>query len=88
MSTPKPGSPMRIDLSEERKQDLLKTLNDFYSKEFDEELSPYRAQRILDFFIKALGPPLYNQAIADARAFMSRKLDDLDAEFFQPEEDE
>ena len=88
MSTAKPGSPMRIDLSEERKQDLLKILNDFYSKEFDEELSPYRAHRILDFFIKALGPPLYNQAIADARAFMSQKLDDLDAEFYQPEEDE
>ena len=56
--------------------------------EFDEQLSPYRAQRILDFFIKALGPPLYNQAISDARAFMSHKLDDLDAEFYQPEDKE
>jgi uncharacterized protein (DUF2164 family) len=79
---------MKIDLSEERKQDLLKILHGFYSEEFDEQLSPYRAQRILDFFIKALGPPLYNQAIADARAFMSQKLDDLDAEFFFPEENE
>ena len=79
---------MKIDLSEDRKQDVLKIIHGFYSEEFDEELSPYRAQRILDFFIKALGPPLYNQAISDARAFMSHKLDDLDAEFYQPEDKE
>jgi uncharacterized protein (DUF2164 family) len=88
MSIQKAGSPMKIDLSEERKQDLLKTLREFYSGEFDEELSPYRAKRILDFFIKAMGPPLYNQAISDARAFMARKLEDLDAEFYQPEDDD
>jgi uncharacterized protein (DUF2164 family) len=88
MKEQKPASPMRIDLSEERKQDLLKILNGFFRQEFDEELSPYRAQRILAFFIKALGPPLYNQAIADARAFMAQKLDDLDAEFYTPEENE
>ena len=88
MTMPESVNPLKIDLSEERKQDLLKILHGFYSEEFDEQLSPYRAQRILDFFIKSLGPPLYNQAIADARAFMSQKLDDLDAEFYQPEDKE
>ncbi len=82
------GSPMKIDLSEERRQDLLQDLHGFFSEEFDEVLSPYRAQRLLEYFIKALGPPLYNQAIADARAFISQKLDDLDAEFYFPEESE
>ena len=88
MITIKTGSPMKIDLSEDRKQDVLKFLHELYTEEFDEELSSHRARRILDFFIKALGPPLYNQAIADARAFMSQKLDDLDAEFYQPEDKE
>jgi uncharacterized protein (DUF2164 family) len=78
---------MGIDLSEERRQALLNALHGVFRDEFDEELSPYRAERILDYFIKALGPPLYNQAIADARAFMSQKLDDLDAEFYFPEEE-
>ena len=77
---------MKIDLSEDRKQGLLEALHRLYSAEFDEELSPFRAQRLLEFFIQSLGPPLYNQAIGDARAFMARKLDDLDAEFFQPGE--
>ena len=78
-------NPMRIKLSDERKTVLLKTLTDFYREHFDEELSTYRSERLLNFFIKQLGPPIYNQAIADARAFMFEKLEDLDVEYYEPE---
>ena len=77
---------MKIKLSEERKQAVLKGLAKFYTEEFDDELSVFRAERMLDFFIQALGPPLYNQAVADARAFMLSRLDDMDVEFYEPEE--
>ncbi len=36
--------------------------------------------------MKALGPPVYNQAVQDARGFVQEKLDDLDAEFYEPED--
>ena len=78
-------NPIRIKLSDERKAALLKALTEFYGENFDEELSAYRAERLLNFFIKQLGPPIYNQAIADARAFMFEKLEDLDVEFYEPE---
>ena len=81
----KTGDPMKITLSEDRQKAILDRLIDFYSREFDENLSPFRARRLLDFFVEALGPPLYNQAVGDARAFMLEKLDDLDAEFTFPE---
>jgi uncharacterized protein (DUF2164 family) len=81
-----PDNPMKIKLSEDRKQAVLKRLAKFYSDEFDEELSSFRAERMLAFFIRTLGPPLYNQAVNDARAFMQSKLDDLDVEFYEPEE--
>ena len=73
---------MKINLSEERKQDILKAFASFYYSEFDEEISEYRSEQVLDFFMNILGPSVYNQAIQDARAFISEKLDDLDAEFF------
>ncbi len=73
---------MKINLSDERKQDILRAFGSFYLNEFDEEISEYRTQQVLDFFMNILGPPVYNQAIQDARAFISEKLDDLDAEFF------
>ena len=72
---------MRIRLSEERRGDLLDSFGKFYRGAFDEKLSDYRVQKILTFFVQSLGPPVYNQAISDARAFMFEKLEDLDAEF-------
>ena len=75
-------SPMSINLSEDRRNDLLRSITALYYNEFDEELSRFRAEQILDFFLKALGPVVYNQAIQDAKAFISEKLEDLDAEFF------
>ncbi len=77
---------MKIKLSDDRKQAVLKQLAKFYSDEFDEKLSSFRAERMLNFFVRALGPPLYNQAVSDARVFMQSKLDDLDVEFYEPEE--
>jgi uncharacterized protein (DUF2164 family) len=40
---------------------------------------------VLDFFLNELGPPVYNQAVKDARGFMLRKLDDLDGEVYESE---
>ena len=44
-----------------------------------------RAELLLDFFVKELGPPVYNQAIRDAHDFVAEKLVDLEGEFYEPE---
>ena len=58
----------------------------FFLAEFDEEISAFRAEGVLDFFLDALGPSVYNQGVQDARGFMMRKLDDLDAEIHERED--
>jgi uncharacterized protein (DUF2164 family) len=58
----------------------------FVATEFDQELSEFQAQRLLDFFIRHLGAPVYNQAVQDVRAFLQDKVADLDVEFYEPEE--
>ena len=57
----------------------------YFSSEFDEQLSEFRARELVDFMLKQIGPSQYNQAIQDARKYMAGKLDDLDTEFFEPE---
>lgn len=76
---------MPLHLDDERRDHLVANLQGFYLTEFDEELSAFRAERLLDFVLSALGPPIYNQAVQDARAFMQRKLDDLDGEVYEME---
>ena len=74
-------SSLRVALEKERADEFIERLQVFHRETFDEELSTYRAARLLDFFVGALGPPVYNQAIQDARSFLQEKLDDLDVEF-------
>ena len=76
---------MAIDLDDERRAQLIKKLQGFFLEEFDEDLSAFRAEGVLDFFVETLGPSIYNQGVEDARVFMSKKLDDLDAEIHERE---
>ena len=74
---------MAIELDEERRQTLIRRVQGFYLEEFDEEVSPFRAEQLLDFFLGAIGPAVYNQAVQDARGFVQRKLDDLEGEVYE-----
>jgi uncharacterized protein (DUF2164 family) len=71
---------MAAEIDSVRRESLVTGLRGFYQQEFDEDLSAFRADLVLDYFLNALGPQIYNQAVQDARGFMLRKLDDLDGE--------
>jgi uncharacterized protein (DUF2164 family) len=73
---------MAIELSPERRREILDHLQKLYVRDFDEPLSDFRADALLDLFMKAVGPAIYNQAVQDVRAHLQRKLDDLDGEVY------
>ena len=77
---------MRISLSGERRERMVRGVQRFFSARLDEELSEFQAELLIDFFVKELGAPVYNQAIRDATAFLGDKLQDLEGEFYEPEE--
>ena len=81
-----PSRAMRIRLTDDRRERMLRSLRKFFAEDLDLDLGDLRAARILDFFVKELGPPVYNQAIQDARAHLQSKLDDLEGEFYEPDE--
>ena len=71
-----------ITLTEERRERLVGQLQTLFQREFDETLSPFRAEQILDLMLTKLGPGIYNQAVQDVRAHLQSKLDDLDGEVY------
>ncbi len=77
---------MRIKLSDERKQSIADELKAFFQREFDEEISEFRALEIIDFMLKKIGPSQYNQAVSDVRKYMTEKIEDLDIEFSEPDD--
>lgn len=76
---------MAVTVDDARRVELVRKLQGFFNEEFDEVLSAFRAEGLLDFFLETLGPSAYNQGVLDARRFMAQKLDDLDAEIHEPE---
>lgn len=85
MNDTAPQSPMRIRLSDERRIRMLGAIRKYFTEHFDEPLSDFRAEGLLNFFVAELGPPVYNQAIRDAQAFIQDKLTDLEGEVYEPE---
>jgi uncharacterized protein (DUF2164 family) len=70
----------RISLSSERRSMLIETIQRHFAEEFDESLSDFRAERLLDFFVAELGPPVYNQGVRDASSYIADKLVDIEGE--------
>ena len=78
-------TPMRIRLSAERRSALVDAIRGHFADEFDETLSDFRAERLLDFFVAELGPPVYNQGVRDAAGYLQGKLTDIEGEIFEVE---
>lgn len=76
---------MRIRLSDDRRARLLRAIRVHFKDEFDEPLSDFRANGLLDFFIRELGPPVYNQGVRDACGYVQDKLGDIEGEIYEPE---
>ena len=79
-----PG-PMRIRLSPERRSVLIDAIQRQFADEFDERLSAFRAEQLLDFFVAELGPPVYNQGVRDAAGYVQAKLTDIEGEVYELE---
>lgn len=77
------GSPMRIRLSPDRRSALVRLLKEWFDEEMDEPLSDFRAEALLDFVVRELGPQVYNQGVRDACAAMQEKLGDLEGEVYE-----
>ena len=77
--------PQRIRLEADRRRQLLEALKRYFAAEFDESLSDFRADGLLDFFMRELGPPIYNQGVRDATAYIQAKLADIEGDVYERE---
>jgi uncharacterized protein (DUF2164 family) len=72
---------MKIKLSPQQKGLLRQKLIAMFRDDFEEELSDFKADQILDAFIEKLGPGIYNAAIEDMKIYLMNQIEDLDALF-------
>ena len=76
---------MEIKLSDIRKKEMIGEVQSYFRNEHDETIGDLKAEMFVEFFIKKLGPKIYNQAIEDANSFIHEKLIDLEGILYIPE---
>lgn len=76
---------MAITLDEATEQYLLTSIQQFFAEELEEDIGDLKARAVLYFFVRHIGPSVYNQAVADAQVTMSLAVADLAGTRYEPE---
>jgi len=76
-----------IVLDEQTEKHLLGSIRRFFAEELDDDIGDLKARSVLDFFVREVGPSVYNQAITDAQATMTLAVADLAGNRYEPEFD-
>ncbi len=76
---------MAITLPPETEKRLKASIQRFFAETLDDGIGDLKARLVLDYCLQEIGPTVYNQAIADAQAWMQGKVADLDGSRFEPE---
>jgi uncharacterized protein (DUF2164 family) len=69
---------MPIKLPPDITKHLVASIKRYAAENLDEEIGDLKAGLLLDYCLKEIGPSIYNQAIADAQAYFTSRVADLD----------
>ena len=75
----------RLTLSSDAQKRAVASIKRFFAEELDQEVGELKAGLVLDYILEEHGPAIYNQAIADAKAFFDERVADLSAVCYHKE---
>jgi uncharacterized protein (DUF2164 family) len=74
-----------VKIPDEARKQAVASIKRYFEEEMEQEIGDLKAGLLLDYFLKELGPTVYNCAIADARAFFEERAADLDGVCYRAE---
>lgn len=76
---------MTIEISADASKAAIVSIQRYFSENLEEEIGGLAAGALLGFFLKEIGPLVYNKAIADAQARLQARVAELDVEVYEDE---
>ena len=76
---------MSIELSREDRQQAISSIERYFREHMDEPIGNVAAGGLLNFFLKEIGPCVYNRAVADAQERMLARTQELDIDVHEDE---
>ena len=74
---------MTIEISSESTNAAIGSLQRYFAEIMDEPIGSLEAGSLLSFFLKEIGPVIYNKAVADAQARLQERVAELDVEVYE-----
>lgn len=74
---------MKINLTDEQKKQILASIHDFYEYERGEDIGIIHQEGLFNLFMDEIAPIVYNKALDDAKYWFTRKMNDIDADFYE-----
>ena len=76
---------MTIEISPESSKAAIASIQRYFSENLDEEIGSLDAGALLGFFLKEIGPVVYNKAVSDAQTRLQARVMELDVEVYEDE---
>jgi len=74
-----------ITLAEVAQRQSVASIRRYFAEELEQDIGDLKAGLLLEFFLKEIGPVVYNHAIEDAQTFIRDRLVDLEGVCAVPE---
>lgn len=76
---------MTIEINDHNRQALITSIQRYFQENMDEPIGNLAASALLTFFMKELGPLVYNKAVADVQGRLQARIAEIDLEVYEDE---
>jgi len=76
---------MTIELSLDATKQSIASIRRYFAERLEQDIGDLKAQLLLEFFLKEIGPTVYNGAVSDAQTYLRDRVADLEGVCSQPE---
>lgn len=76
---------MSIEISPEASKAAIASIQRYFAANMDDEIGNLAAGALLGFFLKEIGPLVYNRAVADVQTRLQARVMELDVEVYEEE---
>ena len=71
------------ELSKEQRKEAIQSIQLYFERNLPEPVGDLAAGLLMDFFLRDIGPLIYNRGVSDAQTRMQGKLSELDSELYE-----
>jgi uncharacterized protein (DUF2164 family) len=76
---------MAIALTPELKKQAIGSIRRYFAESWELDIGDLKADLLLDFVLREIGPTIYNRAVGDAQVYFRDRVADLEAACYEKE---